>query len=439
MPRYRVFLSYSHADTKWARRLMRQLERFAVPKRLHGRLAPIGVIGPRIAPVFRDRDELATTSDLGETIRAALHDSSALVVICSVTSSRSRWVQEEILTFKRIHGERSVFAFIINGEPKWPGAPDDCFSPGLRRGLTADGQLGDTETEVVAADARVQGDGPKLAVIRLVAGLLGVGFDELRQREMQRRQRRLFFVTGGAVAGMAIAIMLTAFAVQARNDARRRQAQAEDVLGFMLGEFRTDLKKAGQLALLDRVGDKAITYFELLDPRDLTDVALARHAKALTQIGEIRLEQKDARLADAAHAFAAAYQRAAALSARHPHDGNMLFERAQAEYWVGRVYLRRGNLPATAKWFTRYRDSALELLKLDPAKIDWRRELASSRHNLAVLELERGNMAEARSGFNAEMETLANLPQRSRRPCTSVFARPTCILGWETQPTAPES
>ena len=106
---------------------MRRLEGYRVPARFHGLAAPIGAVGPRIAPVFRDRDELPTTSDLGETIRTALRQAATLVVICSPASARSRWVQEEILAFKRLKRGARVFAFIIAGEPKMAGADDDCF------------------------------------------------------------------------------------------------------------------------------------------------------------------------------------------------------------------------------------------------------------------------------------------------------------------------
>ncbi len=407
--RYRVFLSYSHADTKWARWLMRRLELYRVPRRFHGRTAPIGEVGWRIAPVFRDRDELPTTSDLGETIRAALRESATLVVICSPSSAKSRWVQEEILAFKRLHGERRVFAFIVSGEPKVAGAGDDCFSPALRVEIGADGQMSARPAEVVAADARVDGDGPKLAFIRLVAGLLGVGFDELRQRELQRRNRRLMVITGCSLAGMALTFGLAVVAWQARNDAQRRQDQAEDVFAFMLGDFRPELKKVGRLDLLDKVGDKAMAYFDALDARDVTDTTLARQAKALTQIGEIRMEQKDARYADAGRAFFTAYQRAASLTARHPKNGDMLFERAQAEFWIGHVHYRRGDFAPAAEWLGRYRDSAVALVALDPSKQEWQRELKSGWHNLAVLEAERGNLAAAREDFLAVMESARRL------------------------------
>lgn len=198
------------------------------------------------------------------------------------------------------------------------------------------------------------------------------------------------------VAGQAEAL--------ARADAQRRQEQAEDLLTFMLGDFRTELQKIGRLQLLDAVGEKAMAYFAALDARDLTDTALARQAKALTQIGEVRMDQ--ARYADAHAAFTAAYDRAAALARRHPRNGDMLFDRAQAEYWIGFVSRCLGNSSTQREWLTRYRDSAIELQKLEGNSRRALDELTYSHHNLAVLELDAVDLAAARDGFHAERAVL---------------------------------
>ena len=413
-PRYRVFLSYSHNDTGWARWLMRRLEGFRVPERFHGRAAPMGEVGARIAPVFRDRDELPTTSDLGETIRTALRQSATLVVICSPASAKSRWVQEEILEFKRLGGSARVFAFIVGGEPKAEGAEDDCFSPALRRELGADGELSANLAEVVAADARPQGDGREDAFIRLVAGLLGVGFDDLRQREHVRRHRRMLWITAAAVAGMAITLGLALFALKARNealvarnDAQRRQERGEKMMADMLNDMKTGLQKADKLDALDETGAKLMGYFQSLDPRDLTDTTLTQQAKALTQIGQMRIAQL--RYPEASAAFTIALKRSAALVERHPRDGDMRFERAQAEYWIGFVHYRKGELALASEWFVRYRDSSVALAGLDPKNPKWLREAVSGYHNLAVVELARGNLAAARNGFLGERAALEKI------------------------------
>lgn len=80
----------------------------------------------------------------------------------------------------------------------------------------------------------------------------------------------------------------------------------------------------------------------------------------------------------------------------------MVFERAQAEYWIGFLARRRGDFSGAREWLTRYRDSALALVTIEGKKIRAQRELTSGHHNLAVLELDRGNLAAAQTGFLAE-------------------------------------
>jgi hypothetical protein len=94
--RFSAFLSYSHADAEWARWLLRRLETYRVPSRLVGTQGAHGPIGPRLGTFFRDRDELPSSGDLGGTIRAALDESSALIVVCSPAAAGSRWVNAEI-------------------------------------------------------------------------------------------------------------------------------------------------------------------------------------------------------------------------------------------------------------------------------------------------------------------------------------------------------
>lgn len=193
----------------------------------------------------------------------------------------------------------------------------------------------------------------------------------------------------------------------ARTDAQRRQEQAEDLLAFMLGDFRTELQKIGQLKLLDSVGEKAQAYFSALDPRDLTDTALTRQAKALTQIGEVRLSE--ARFPEAAEAFQKAYDRAAALFARHPQNGDMLYERAQAEYWIGFAARRRGDYAQWRQWFVRYRDTALELAALEGNTTRARTEVSFGHHNVGTVELDLGKLEAARTEFLASRAMVESL------------------------------
>jgi serine/threonine-protein kinase len=185
----------------------------------------------------------------------------------------------------------------------------------------------------------------------------------------------------------------------AKADAQRRQEQAEELFAFMLGDFRTELKKLGKLDLLDAVGAKALAQFNALDPRDLTTGALLRQVKTLTQIGEIRLDQT--RFADAGAAFDTAYQRARFVTDREPQNADALFERGQTEYWLGFTARRRGEPALAREWLVRYRDTALALAQLEPTTPRSRMELVHGHHNLAVLDLDAARTKDAEISFRA--------------------------------------
>ncbi len=396
--RYGAFLSYSHADERHARWLLQRLEGYRVPKRLVGTAGRHGPVPARLGPVFRDRDELHAAGDLGSTITAALADSAALVVVCSPAAARSRWVNAEAEFFRAAGRGDHVFCFVVEGDPTGRDPAQVCFPPAL---LAPDVEGGPAR-EPLAADARAEGDGPDRAFLRLVAGLLGVGYDDLAQREAQRRHRQLAVIAASSLAVAAMAIGLATVAWVARNDAQRRQAQAEDILGFMLGDLRKKLGTVGRLDLMRAVDDKAIDYFATLDPRDLTDRALEEQARSLTGIGEVRFNEgnHDAALA----AFRDAHARSTLLHQRDPADDQRLFDLAQSQYWIGVVALEQGRLDEAGTWMRRYLDSGRGLAALDPGNFAWQRELGYGHHNLAVLEDAVGRYAEAEQQMLAELE-----------------------------------
>jgi eukaryotic-like serine/threonine-protein kinase len=393
--RYTAFISYSHADEAWARWLMRRLETYRVPPRLVGRQTAQGTIASRLGKFFRDRDELTASGDLGATIRSALADASALIVICSPAAAASRWVDAEVQAFRDGGRGDRVLAFVVAGDPGQLEGEQACFPPSL----VAPGEDGQP-VEPLAADARKEGDGRERAFLKLVAGLLGVGFDQLAQREAQRKQRRLVQIAVASLAGMALAIGLAATAYVARNDAERRQAQAEDILGFMLGDLREKLTTVGRLDLMRTVDDKATGYFASLDPRDLSDATLEEQARSLTGIGQVRLDEGNH--PEAMAAFREALARSTALYEREPDNGQRLYDLSQAEFWIGFVAFQQGDYDTTETWFRKYRDSAIRLAAKDPGNFDWQREVGYGHHNLAVLDERRGRYAEAERAMREE-------------------------------------
>ena len=124
---YRAFISYSHQDSKWASDLQKFLENFRVPRALAANFD-----GKRpLRPVFRDQTEL-TSGKLSDAITDALASSDALIVLCSPSAARSKWVGAEIETFREIHDETRIFPLIVGGSPHAEDPEQECF-PGVLR------------------------------------------------------------------------------------------------------------------------------------------------------------------------------------------------------------------------------------------------------------------------------------------------------------------
>jgi hypothetical protein len=190
---YWAFISYSQHDAKWAQWLHGELEKYKIPRALVGRKLGGQTIPQRLIPIFRDREELPSAGDLGEKIREALEASHALVVVCSPHAARSPWVNEEVRAFKALGRSHRVFPLIVDGEPYASGrysGPEECFPPALRFAVAADGVVTSQRADPLAADVRDGKDGRSNARLKLIAGILGVGFDHLRRRELARQRRK---------------------------------------------------------------------------------------------------------------------------------------------------------------------------------------------------------------------------------------------------------
>lgn len=430
-PAYRAFISYSHHDRRWAEWLHKALETWRVPRRLVGLRTAAGVIPRRLLPIFRDRDELASATDLGRTVNAALAQSANLIVICSPHAAASPWVNEEVLAFKRLGRAERIFCLIVDGEPNasdLPGrAAEECFAPALRHDLGADGRLGAGRTEPVAADVRPGRDGKANAKLKLIAGLLDIGFDRLRQREQQRHLRRLAVVTTLAVAVMLVTTMLAISAVMARRDAERRQKQAEDLVGFMLGDLGDKLDQVHRLDIMQAVDDKAMAYFASLPAADATDAALTLRVNALEKIGNVRMDQ--GAMPAAVEAYQSAVALAEELARRAPGDVGRKAVWGDSLKWLGQAYWYQGDLGAALQNFL----SAGALLQAAhaarPADRDLAFQLAAAHINTGRVLEARGDFAAAQTAYDAALVLYKDLAARDPAKWQSYLGRAWDSLG----------
>ncbi len=208
--RYRAFISYSHKDRAAGDRLFKRLDGYRPPKALRGRETPFGPVPAKLYPVFRDREELASSPALAGRLEAALDASDHLVVICSPYAAASRWVNEEIRIFQRSGRGNRIHAVLVDGEPA------AAFPPALSE------QEG---SEPLATDLRKEGDGWTDGPLKVIAGILGLGFGELKDREVARARARARLYAAIAVVFALLAVIAGISAWRAVEQTRRAEAQ----------------------------------------------------------------------------------------------------------------------------------------------------------------------------------------------------------------------
>ncbi|MFI4970063.1 MAG: TIR domain-containing protein, partial [Lysobacterales bacterium] len=403
--RYWAFISYSHQDQSWGRWLHRALETYRVPRRLVGMPIAAGTIPPRLSPVFRDRDELPTATDLDRTVAEALRQSWCLIVICSPAAAQSRWVNEEVREFQRLGHADRIHCLIVDG------AADDadtaCFPSALR--LQPDD--GTAAREPIAADARRSGDGKSHARLKLVAGILGISYDRLVHREQQRSYRRVFAIACAAVLAFSVLAVFTFITITSRRDAEAQRGHAEGLIEFMLGDLRSKLEPEGKLSTLDAVGKEALSYYAAQDPASLDADALARRARALHLLGDV-YDQRG-RLDDALGVFKQASATTAELLAREPQNAQRIFDHAQSVFYVGQIAWRRGQVKAAETAFDNYKELATRLVGIDPGNADWQAEVEYADSNLGTLLLDQGRRDDAAAAFERALAVATALNRRA--------------------------
>jgi len=193
--KYDAFISYRHGelDGLVAEKLHRLLETYRIPRTIAKKTGK-----KKLSRIFRDRDELPTSSNLSDSINEALENSSYLLLICSKRTCKSLWVMREVERFGELHGKDKIITLLIDGEP------DESFPPGLRE-REINGET--IFVEPLAADIRAETWKGSINLLkeeklRLLSPILGCAFDDLRRRHRRRRIQRITTVLCAAFAFM---------------------------------------------------------------------------------------------------------------------------------------------------------------------------------------------------------------------------------------------
>ena len=223
---YYAFISYSTADSKWAKWLQHQLSYYHIPSSI--KKSKIGIPN-KIRPVFIYEYDLAG-NQLHSAIQKELESSKYLIVICSPSAAKSKYVNGEVETFIRMGRSEYIIPFVVDGEVNSADSKQECFPPVLLDMLRS----GDKNNELRGINVKT--NGKHQALVDVVATMLGVRRDVLWDRYKMRMLKQRIAMC--AIA--ALAMLCGLFYWDYTRPTYRYYTDYVDAWGFPTGVLELD-------------------------------------------------------------------------------------------------------------------------------------------------------------------------------------------------------
>jgi len=405
--RYDAFISYRHAemDKAVAERLHRALETYRVPGPLVKRGLP-----RQIKRVFRDREELPTSSNLSDDIQEALRESRYLIVICSPRTPESRWVTREVELFIQLGRGDRILPVLIEGEPT------DSFPAPIRPQASDRGAS--SRVLEPAADVRANKLRRSLRLLageklRLIARILGCGYSELESRDHERSIRQK--------GALALAVLLIVSSVgffnysqfvraeEQRKTTETERDQALAAISLLTYDTLERLENVpGTLSILTAVFEENVEMLDrILALSPESPDARREMASNLTRVCEGWLE-----LGDTERAHEACDEALAIFLelAQDKADAVAQWDLSVSYSWMGDVKMAQGDLTGAKEVYEKSLAIDLELAE-QTSHSQVHRNVSIGYNNIGDVGMAQGNLTAAREAYEESLAISLALAQ----------------------------
>lgn len=202
----------------------------------------------------------------------------------------------------------------------------------------------------------------------------------------------IFLATSSTVLGI--------FARRAQANAEMHRAEADNLIGYMLGEFADKLRPLGRLDLLDDISNRALAYLSAIP--NASEAPPIQRAKALQTISEVNIARSNSEKAIIALTAARRI-----LLAHYGENNNvskpLLKDLGENSFLLGQIYFNQGDWTTAEKYFLEYKAYSENMAKKDPNDIDAWIEQSYADNTLGSLALRRGNIQQAAKAFLASV------------------------------------
>jgi eukaryotic-like serine/threonine-protein kinase len=197
------------------------------------------------------------------------------------------------------------------------------------------------------------------------------------------------------IVGLVVASYGLSQARAARAVAETRREQAEQLVGYMLGEFAGKLEPIGKLELIDGVANRALAY--LKQANDVDAKSALQRVVALRTIGDLQTRRGQWEKAKDTFLLAEnALKSAEILGLAH---ADLLYEQAQMAYWIGYCEYTERKFDLAKNHWLNYLNIAEQLKAITKSESLGLLETSYALSNLGTLAFETGELKAARDYF----------------------------------------
>uniref|UniRef100_A0A486XS62 Signal transduction response regulator n=1 Tax=Rheinheimera sp. BAL341 TaxID=1708203 RepID=A0A486XS62_9GAMM len=218
---------------------------------------------------------------------------------------------------------------------------------------------------------------------------------------LKRWTRRGTFATLCLLTVTAVTMGVRSF--NAEQQALQKRLAAENLLGFMVGDFADKLRSIGRMDLLDGISNKALEYFTNYssDDSSLSIAARLQHGQTLEAMGEVAYSR--GKTDEAVAALQAARVQLEAVLTEQPDNLELLKTLGANAFWLGQIHYDASDWQAVQPEFERYYQYSERMYELAPDNLDAIMELSYATNSLGSLAMKQQQFDTAKKNFTESL------------------------------------
>ncbi|TVL32393.1 nSTAND1 domain-containing NTPase [Shewanella xiamenensis] len=215
-------------------------------------------------------------------------------------------------------------------------------------------------------------------------------------------------------------VIMSVRSIEAEKLAQQKRLAAEDLLGFMVGDFADKMRGIGRMDLLDGISNKALEYFTDFSSQDdekyLSFDARFQHGQTLEAMGEVAYSRN--KIDEARSALLAAQEKMLPLLELQPDNLALLKTLGANAFWLGQLKYDVSDWAASRPFFEQYLAYSQTMYALAPEDKDALMELSYAHNTLGSVSMKQQDFAKAQQDFEESLRlkllALAKAPEDSQ-------------------------